>query len=167
MTDFPVGTSARYRRVRFSENSASDHHYILTTETHKHQHDRPSDDRQEQAAASNRSGTFIAPSRPVWDPGPHPTHGSSGQPESMPQTAPRLVQPFQHSSWSCTTDRQTQRPRYVCSNRPQLRITRASGNDRPTELVTAKNRRLVRPEVEMSRLGRSRERRLPRHTSRQ
>jgi len=70
MTDFPVGTSARYRRVRFSENSASDHHYILTTETHKHQHDRPADDRQEQAAASNRSINLIAPSHPVWDPGP-------------------------------------------------------------------------------------------------
>ena len=59
---------------------------------------------------------------PLKDASPHLIDGSLGLSESMPQTASRLVHPFQHRSWLWPTDRethrQTQRPRYMYNNRP-------------------------------------------------
>jgi len=44
----------------------------------------------------HHSGQEMSPQN--WDPGPNLTLGFLGLPESTPQTASRLVQPFSHSS---------------------------------------------------------------------
>ena len=45
--------------------------------------------------------------------GPHLIHGSSGQPESIPQTASQSVQPFWHSSQPGPTGRHTDHRTFV------------------------------------------------------
>jgi len=52
------------------------------------------------------------------------THGSLGPPESTTQTGCQLIQPFCMPHSLCPTDRHTQtdRPRYICSNRPHLMV---------------------------------------------
>ena len=60
---------------------------------------------------------------PLGDPGFHLTHTYLGPPQSTSQTTSRSVQPLQHSSWLCSTDKQAHTHRQETTEHQCLRCS--------------------------------------------